>query len=251
MGLQAQEKEIVVPGQILADGMDYLPSHGTYRQGDNIIACRLGLLVIDGKVLKTIPLAGRYLPKRNDIIVGRVIDIMLSGWRIETNSPYSAMLNVKDATFEFIGKQADLSRYFALDDYVVSKIVNVTTQNLVDLTCKGPGLRKLKGGRIIEVNTHKVPRIIGKKGSMVSMIKNATNCKITVGQNGKIWLSGDPDQEMIAITAIKKIEAESHRPGLTERIQRFLSEATGKDVSQMQNDRPENGEEGSEHDNQE
>ena len=112
-------------------------------------------------------------------------------------------------------------------DYIVCKIVNVTSQKLVDVTMKGPGLRKLKGGRIIEVDTHKVPRIIGKQGSMVMMIKDATNCNISVGQNGLIWIDGEPMSELLAIQAIRKIEAESHLSGLTEKIKDFL-EKNGK-----------------------
>src|SRR3989338_7101837 len=206
--IQVKEKEIVVPGETLAEGMDYLPGSGTYRDGERIIAARLGLITIDSRAIKLIPLTGKYLPKRGDNIVCRVIDVGFSGWRLDTNSAYSAMLSVKDATSEFINRGADLTQFFKLGDYLIGKIVNVTSQKLVDISMKGPGLRKLSGGRIIEVNTNKVPRIIGKQGSMVSMVKNATGCKIIVGQNGVVWISGDPKNEFIAVQAIKKIENE-------------------------------------------
>ena len=102
------------------------------------------------------------------------------------------------------------------------KISQVTSQNLVDLSGKGRGLTKVKGGRIIKVNTHKVPRIIGKKGSMVSMVKQATGCKIIVGQNGLVWISGEPEMELEALNTIHKIEKESHTRGLTETIKTYL-----------------------------
>ncbi|KYK26345.1 hypothetical protein AYK26_05115 [Euryarchaeota archaeon SM23-78] len=226
--LVVKDKDIVVPGEVLAKGMNFLPGHGTYRNNDEIIANRLGLLTVDGKVLKTVPLAGRYLPKKNDTIIGRVMDILMSGWRLDINSAYPAVLPLKDATFSYIAKGADLTKYFELDDYVVVKITNVTSQNLVDVTCKGQGLHKLRGGRIIQVNTHKVPRIIGKKGSMVSLIKKATGCKIIVGQNGTAWISGEPEMEVIAVNAIKMIEEQSHVSGLTDKVKDFLEKATGK-----------------------
>ena len=228
--LLVKDKDIVVPGEVLVTGMGYLPGQGTYRDNDKIIANRLGLLTVDGKVLKTVPLAGRYMPKRNDVIIGKVIDILMSGWRLEFGSPYSAVLPLKDASFNYIAKGADLTRYFELDDYVVVKITSVTSQNLVDVTCKGPGLHKLRGGRIIHVNTHKVPRIIGKKGSMVSLIKRATGCKVIVGQNGIAWISGEPEMEVIAVNAIKMIEEQAHVSGLTDKIQAFLEKATGKKI---------------------
>jgi exosome complex component RRP4 len=56
------------------------------------------------------------------------------------------------------------------------------------------------------------------------MIKQATNCQIIVGQNGLIWVQGNPKEEALAIQTIKKIEKEAHTPGLTEKIKAFLGE---------------------------
>ncbi len=228
--LLVKDREIVVPGQIIAKGLDFLPSHGTYRMNDDVLANRLGMVSIEGKVIKTIPMSGRYLPQRNDVLIGRVIDILMSGWLFDINAPYTAVLPLKDGSFDFIAKGADLTKYFNLEDYAVVKVTNVTSQNLVDISVKGPGLKRLRGGRIIYVNSHKVPRIIGKKGSMVSMIKKATDCKIIVGQNGIVWLEGSPEMEIIAVEAIKKIERESHISGLTDRVREFLEQKTGKPV---------------------
>jgi exosome complex component RRP4 len=230
MALIAKDKQVVVPGDILADDLGYIPSFGTYRVGNSLYANMLGLVNAEGKVVRIIPLSGKYLPKRNDVIIGRVMDILMAGWRLDINSPYTAMLSSKE-TPEFIEKNEDLSRYFDLDDYVVAKIINVTSQNLVDVTVREQGLRKIKGGRIIKVNTHKVPRIIGKKGSMVTMIKQATNCRIIVGQNGLIWVDGEPEQENIAVETILKIAAESHHSGLTDKIKGYLEAITGTKIN--------------------
>jgi len=226
--LLVADKSIVVPGEEVATGMDFLPTEGVYRDGEKLVASRLGLFSVDGRLVKLIPLSGKYLPKRGDVIVGKVIDVAISGWRVEINSAYTAMLSMKDATSEFIARGADLTRYFTFGDYIVSKIVNVTSQNLVDLTMKSPGLKKLSEGMIITVAPNKVPRIIGKQGSMVSMIKDSTGCRITVGQNGVVWLQGEPEQELLAVAALRKIEKESHISGLTDRIKAFLDEEVKK-----------------------
>lgn len=229
--LKAKERTMVVPGEILATGMEYLPSYGTYREGDTIRAGKLGVVMIDGKVIKLIPVSGRYMPKRGDVIIAKVTDITTHGWKVETNCAYPAFLFVKEASDEFIEKTANLTRIFDFGDYMACQITNVSSQKLVDVTIKGPGLRKLRGGRIIEVNTHKVPRIIGKGGSMVSLIKHATNCNIVVGQNGLVWLSGeDPLMELLAVETINKIVSEAHSTGLTDRVKEFLEKKTGKKI---------------------
>ncbi len=218
-----KEKEVVVPGEVVAEGMDYLPGFGMYRQDKKVKASRLGLMRLEGKVIKLIPLSGKYLPKRGDVIIGRVQDINLSGWNIDTNSAYHAMLPLRDASTDYIKKGSDLTKYFAVGDYIVTKITNVTSQNLIDLSMKGPGLRKLEGGRIMRVAPSKVPRIIGSKGSMVSMIKKSTNCNIMVGQNGVVWVRGNnPSDETKAVKAIQMIEDKSHVSGLTDMVNKFL-----------------------------
>lgn len=229
--LHVKERDIVVPGEIVAEGMGFLPSKGLYREGAKIHAERLGMIALEGKVIKLIPLTGAYLPKLNDKIIGKIIDVLMTGWRIETHSAYSAVLGLKDATTEFIPRSADLTQYYAIGDYILCKVVTLTSQKLTDVTMKGAGLKKLKEGRLVEVNPHKVPRVIGKEGSMVLMIKNATGCSIDVGQNGWVWVSGaTPEQEMLAVSAIKQVEAEAHLSGLTERMKTFLEKLTGKPV---------------------
>ena len=229
--INVKDKDIAVPGEVLAIGMESFPGIGTYREGENIIAAQLGLVQLEGRTIKLIPLSGRYTPKKYDTIICNIIDVNMSGWRLETNSAYSAMLSMKEATSEFIARGADLTKIYSIGDNLVCKIVNVTSQKLVDVTMKGMGLRKLTGGRIINVASQKVPRIVGKQGSMVSMIKDATGCNISVGQNGLIWINGTPDGELLAVKAIRKIEEESHLSGLTDSVKEFLEKNKVKTTS--------------------
>jgi exosome complex component RRP4 len=217
-----KERDIVIPGEALAEGMDYLPGDNAYRENDKIYSTVLGLASVSGRVIRITPLSGPYVLKIGDKIIAKVTDIAMSGWRFDTNTAYSAMLNVRDASSRFIKKQEDLSKILAIGDYAVVMITNVTSQNLIDLTMKEPGLHKVNGGRIIEINSQKVPRVIGKKGSMITLIKEKTGCEITVGQNGLIWIKGSAEGELLAEKAVMMIEYQSHQRGLTEKVQKFL-----------------------------
>lgn len=226
--LFAQEKQIVVPGEVIAEGMDYLPGEGTFRDKNHIIANLLGMVTLSGRLVKLIPLAGKYKPKRDDLVIGRVTDIVSKGWIVDINCAYHAMIGLRDATPDFIPKGADLSKYFSIGDYVMARITMVTSQYLVDLSMRGPMLRKLEGGRIITINPAKVPRVIGKKASMITLIKEKSDCQVLVGQNGIVWLKGDPKGEVLAANAILKIERDSHLSGLTEVIEKFIDEGLSK-----------------------
>ncbi|MFH1134401.1 MAG: exosome complex RNA-binding protein Rrp4 [Nanoarchaeota archaeon] len=223
--LLINDKDIVVPGDIVAEGMDYLPGYGTFRESEAIVASIVGQIRLTGRALRVVPLSGKYIPQKGDIVIGRVTDITFNGWTLDINSAYHAMLPMKDATSEFIARGADLTKYYAIGDWIATLITNVTSQKLVDVSMKGPGLHKLRGGRIRYVCPSKVPRIIGKQGSMVTMIKNATGCRITVGQNGIVHIEGEPEKEQVVHEAINLIQQEAHTQGLTDKIKAFLGGA--------------------------
>lgn len=220
--LLVKEKEIAVPGEILAKGMDYLPAGSAFREGEDIISCQLGLINITNRLVKVIPLTGKYVPKAGDTVIGKVVDMTFSNWFVEIGCSNEAVLSLKD-TSEFIERGADLTQYYNYDDVIVAKVTKVTRSKAIDLTMKGPGLRKIKGGKIIDVTPSKVPRIIGKQGSMISMIKEITGCNVVVGQNGKVWIYGEnTDNETLATQAIIMIEQGSHIEGLTDKVKAFL-----------------------------
>lgn len=218
-----KEREVVVPGEMLAEGMDFLPGNGTYRLGNQIVAMQLGLVSINNRFVKVIALSGKYQAAEGDLVIGKVYDITMGAWLVDIGGAYTAALALRE-TPEFIERGADLTRYYNFGDVLIAKVVNVIKGKGVDLTVKGPGLRKIAGGRILEVTPSKVPRIIGKQGSMISLIKEKTGCQIVVGQNGKVWIKGEhTDDEVNAAEAILKIEQESHTEGLTDKITALLS----------------------------
>ncbi len=222
--LLVKEKEIVIPGQELAEGLDYLPSHGSFREGNKIISNFLGLASINERFIKVIPLTGRYNPKINDLIIGKVSDIGFYGWTLDIGCAYNAVLSIRE-TSGFIERNDDLTKHYDYGDLVVAQIIKVTKQKQIDVTTKGPGLKKLIGGKIIEVTPSKVPRMIGKQGSMITMIKDATKCNVIIGQNGRVWIKGETlDKEILATKIIMKIEQESHIEGLTDKIKEMLQE---------------------------
>ena len=113
----------------------------------------------------------------------------------------------------------------------MAKISQVDSDKKLQVSLKDRGLYKVKNGYVIEVEPSKVPRIIGKKGSMVGMVKQATDCKVIVGQNGLIWVQGEnSDMERLAIKTINMIENKSHIGGLTDKIKEFLEKETGKKI---------------------
>lgn len=213
-----KERKLVVPGETIVSG-DNLPGDYTRKEGNDIIANRYGLAEI-GKVVKIIPISGVFEPRRGNTVIGRVNDINFSGWSIDIGGPYGSFLPLMECP-RFINRN-NLAEFADIGDVIVAKTYGVK-KGSIDLTLKSRGLGKLEGGRLIKINPHKVPRVIGKEGSMINLIKNNTKTEITVGQNGFVWIKGELDGEGKAQEAIELIDREGSLGGLTEKIEKFLS----------------------------
>ena len=107
-------------------------------------------------------------------------------------------------------------------------------QKGIDLTARGKNLGKLEEGMIIRINSNKVPRVIGKEGSMINLIKTESNCDITVGQNGIIWIRGNNvEDELFAEKAIIFVTEKSFVEGLTDKTKEWL-EKNKKKISKKE-----------------
>ncbi|MFA5992108.1 MAG: exosome complex RNA-binding protein Rrp4 [Candidatus Pacearchaeota archaeon] len=213
-------RQIVVPGETIVSGQEYLPGEGTKRDGDEIVAERYGIVENSGKLVKVIPLSGVFIPRWGNVIIGQVTDISFNGWMTDINAPYSSFLPVMEVP-RFVDKK-NLGEFLDIGDFFIAKISSVK-QKGIDLTLDGKGLGKLEKGMIIFINPNKVPRVIGKEGSMIKLIKDETNCKVTIGQNGIVWIKGESvDDELFAKKAIGFVTDRSFVTGLTDKVKEFL-----------------------------
>jgi exosome complex component RRP4 len=213
-----KNKEIVVPGELIATG-NFRTYTGTEKDGEDIYSTVVGLSYVNPEknYIKIVPLEGKYVPQRGDSVIGVVEDLALKKAIVNINSAHKGILDLRDTTAR---RNAEISDLFSVGDTVYAKVSYVSDS--VDLYAKPP-YGKLHDGRLIHISSTKVPRVIGRKGSMISLIKKYTGCKIYVGQNGTIWIKGQNEEmEEHVREAITLIDAESHTSGLTERITVFL-----------------------------
>jgi exosome complex component RRP4 len=217
-----EKREIVLPGEFLCEKAGRKVGLGAYFEGEKVFAKVIGIPNIKENEVSVIPLAGAYIPKVGDRIIGKILSVEISGWMVDINSPYVAFLPLAEGVSEFVDiSKTDISRYFDVDDIIFCTVSKVTKDKTIQVSMKSIGSRKLYGGVLIKVNPNKVPRIIGKSGSMINMIKKKTGCEIYTGRNGYIWIKGENKSK--AIEAILTVEKESHVIGLTEKIEKMLS----------------------------
>jgi len=215
-----KEREFVVPGDEIISSMDFLPGRNCLREGNSIYAKRLGIVNLDGRVISVIPLTGVYFPRVGDMVIGEVEDVQSNGWVVNINSAHTAYLPLSGVR-EFIDtSKTDLSRVYGVGEVIYANIMSVVSSNSIHLSMQDPRCRKFRSGRIVRMNPSKIPRLIGRQGSMIMMIKDLTGCRINVGQNGVICIEGE--KEDLVIKAIEVIEHESQSEGLTDKISLLL-----------------------------
>jgi exosome complex component RRP4 len=224
-----EKKQVVTPGELLAEG-DYLAGENTYIEENKVYASRIGLADLDNKKVNVVALRAFYFPKMGDIVIGTVKEVGFNGWTVDIKAPYTALLRASDVLSRPFKPQNDeLSQVLNGGDLIVAKIASYDRAHDPQLTVGEPGLGKITRGQILKVTPTKIPRIIGRKGSMISLIKQETGCQIILGLNGVILVTGKtPEHEELAILAIQKIEEESHTSGLTDRITQLLKEEKAK-----------------------
>lgn len=217
-------REVVVPGELLAISSKKA-GVGTYSEGGKIFASQLGIKTVRPDSISVVPLAGQYIPVTGDLVVGKIVDVGASNWLVDINSPYPSPLHVNEVPWRV--EFGETRKFMTVGDIVLLMIVGVDETKRIRVSMQEHGLRKLTGGMVMEVSPSKVPRVIGKNGSMIQMLKNMTSCRIYVGQNGRIWIDGELDSIVRAVQAIRMIEDEAHSQGLTEKVKALLERSSG------------------------
>ena len=217
------DRKVVVPGDLLSEDAKR-SGEGTYVKNASVYSLLYGLANFRDKI-NVIPLAGKYVPGPGDNVIGVVKDITFSNWIVDINSPYDGLLHISE--FPKRIESDEMSRHLRIGSSIMTRVKDVDPTMKVELTLNDRKLGQIKSGQVIEISHTRVPRLIGKGGSMISMLKKEVNCNIFVGQNGRIWISGGAEDMDLALKTITLIQKEAHTNGLTDRVVDFLKKEKG------------------------
>jgi len=199
-------KKIVVPGDKISDKVLHIPH--AYAEDGVTYATVIGFLD-EGRYT---PLEGRYKPIPGDTVVGIIVDSRRVGYSVDINLSSSAFVASRDLRIKL-----------NLGDIILAKVKEVDEIGNADLT----DAKKLKPGKIIEFPTSKIPRLIGRKSSMLTLIKENVRGDVEVGNNGYVWVSEESNIPL-AIKTLELIKSKAHLSGLTDEVAGFLQKEKGE-----------------------
>ena len=234
-------RDVVVPGEVLTeDTKNFMPGRGTIFNKDRtkIISLNIGLKQIKRNYINVIPLRGFYTPRPGDKIIALVTDKNPVKYRCDINAKEDGILKPKNTVKRGKprgfrggppGNHDNSTEKYNIGDILIVKVLSADRLNKPELTTVGKYLGKRRDGLVISIDPPKIPRVIGRSGSMIKMLKDLTKCNIFVTQNGRIWLKGeDIAHERLLIDAVRKIEKEAHTVGLTDRMSEYIKDEKTK-----------------------
>jgi exosome complex component RRP4 len=217
------KRKYVIPGDVVTTG-PFRPEQNVILDGNKIISTTIGISEIYDDSVKVIPLTGKYIPKINDLVIGKVVSHTSLSWELDINSCYVGFLPAQDVFGRDFSAHADeLSSKLKSGDLVAARIANFDRTRDPLVTIADRDLGKIDSGDLIKISPSKVPRLIGKKGSMIQTIEMATNAAITIGQNGWVVVSCDtPEGLLKAKKAIQMVDEKAHVANLTDQVKEML-----------------------------
>jgi exosome complex component RRP4 len=207
---------LVYPGQRIESQDGAVAGHGIRQINGELVAMRMGTMQENGNTVSIQPLSSRYTPRAGDLVVGLVEGMTNNIWFMDIGASFNAILPMSLAPWKV--EFGAVREHLNVGEAVLCRVQEVDETHSAVATMKGMGLRKLKSGLIEEIPPHIIPQVIGKGGSMLQSLKNLGNCRVVVGQNGRVWLDGDYEGMKNIRIALQIIRDTAHLPGLKERI---------------------------------
>jgi exosome complex component RRP4 len=199
-------KKLVIPGELVSDQRKRLGSNVFVSDG-KIYSKVLGITELNDEKASVVPLEGKYVPQQEDVIIGVVTRVVFAGFG----------LNINSFTESFIPKSA-IREDLKVGDLVSAKITYVNEMREAEIGFP----RRMFGGEVVEVTPVRTPRLIGKNGSMLELLKQGTGCEIIIGKNGRVWARNGNLQLLRKVVTF--INDNSYKSNLTNAVEAFFKE---------------------------
>ena len=211
-------RSLVLPGDILETKSK--PGWGIFRSEGIVHSSVLGYSSDRSGYVNVNPITGRYNPKVGDKIVAICVETGPSVWRMDIGSSFNSTLHHSESGWKV--PFGDTARFLSIGDAIWAEVFMVDAAGSHQISLKKDDCRKLYSGTVVKLDPTNVPRVIGKQGSMITTIREKTQTRIQIGQNGYVWIDGKGEDIALAQKAIETINRESTSKGLTKKIEKLL-----------------------------
>lgn len=201
------ENKIVMPGDVIHEAMELenqnkkvILGPGLKKSGSDTVACRCGILRRKANVFFVDCYQKRYIPVRNDPVVGVVTSKSGDIFRVDIGGSELAALSY--LSFEGASKKnrPDVN----VGDVIYAKVLIANRDLEPELICVDSYGRKetlgvITDGFIFNCSINLVRKILNPKCQLLVKLKDEMPYELAIGMNGKIWIRGRNIQETIGV----------------------------------------------------
>ena len=235
---EKKQRNIALPGLIIENQVQ-MKSDNTSKIGDQLIFNKTGLIDVFNDQTNILPYKNIYKPKQGDFVIGIVIGFMPNGWQIDLFSYKKHMLPAAETPMlntqsndknsyrrrpeRFDPTKHELKDFLKIGDIIRAEVIDAGRlgNSLLSMNQRG-SLEKISNAYYIKINVSKLPRIIGKKGSMLKLLEDTSNTKLFVGQNGVIAIEGTIESYKKVKETINMISRNIFMKGLNDKVLEML-----------------------------
>ena len=220
--MSENKNQFVLPGDTISGS--YEPAQNVILDDNRLLSTAIGFCEINDNEANVYPLTGFYIPRSDDLVIGKIKSHTSMVWEVDINSYHVGIL----PAFDIFGKdynpsKDDLSSKLNIGDLVAVRIVSGDTTRDPLVTISGENLGKIDSGELVKISSAKISSIISKHGSMIQAIESSTDTSITIGQNGLVVVSSNESNGLLkAIEAIQMVEEQAHLADLTDKVKKML-----------------------------
>jgi len=213
---------LVTPGEAIGASSGARAGTGTVKQGQDIISTKLGWVKENNGVLFVEPIHSSYLPRSGDLVIGIIESVRNNLWFAEVNGPFNGLLPMSLAPWKVEFGAA--REHMDIGDVMLARVQEVDEAHNIVLTMKGVGLRKLKEGAVLELPVNLIKLIRNDNERILNVFKESSDCRIIVGDNGRIWVDGSAENISMVRAGFDLMNNIGHQENVFDSINEFTKQ---------------------------
>jgi len=202
-------ERLVIPGDTIEEGSDFTAGSGVIKIENKLIATQLGHVKENNGTVYLQACNSAYMPRSGDLVIGFVTSMRGNLWLFDIGGPFEALLPMSLSPWNT--QYGDLEEHMGVGDYALIRVQEVDSQHGVVCTMKGIGLRKITTGVVESIGSNSIKLFVGSEGKNLQKLKENSGCRITVADNGKIWIEGE-DKGISAVRDVSLDFSNSNTP---------------------------------------
>ncbi|RSH81538.1 exosome non-catalytic core subunit rrp4 [Saitozyma podzolica] len=178
-----------------------LGGHGTYVENDQVVSSVTGTIERVNKLISVKPLKSRYIPEVGDLVIGRIVEVGSSRWRVDANARQDAVLMLSSVNLpggvqrrKIESDALKMREFLAEGDLLVAEVQAFFGDGAISLHTRSLRYGKLRNGLLLSLP----PRLIRRLKSHFHHIPppcGPSGVDVILGLNGLVWVAAGTGED--------------------------------------------------------